>query len=73
MAYYSKVYSLSRAAAPDDKAGRNCIKTTFEQDERTKQNDRASPNRDKGYIKDEIKAAQSNNDFTLGINHLRKR
>lgn len=63
MAYYSKVYSLSRAGMPDDKAVETAFKTTFEQDERTKQMI-ASQIRDKGYIKDRDKAAQSNiNDF----------
>ncbi|WP_435532288.1 hypothetical protein [Proteus vulgaris] len=63
MAYYSKVYSLSRAGMPDEKAVETAFKTTFEQDERTKQMI-ASQIRDKGYIKDRDKAAQSNiNDF----------
>ncbi len=63
MAYYSKVYSLSRAGMPDDKAVETAFKTTFEQDERTKQMI-AAQIRDKGYIKDRDKAAQSNiNDF----------
>lgn len=63
MAYYSKVYSLSRAGMPDEKAVETAFKTTFEQDERTKQMI-ASQIRDKGYINDRDKAAQSNiNDF----------
>ncbi|HEK2062937.1 TPA: hypothetical protein SMS29_000228 [Proteus mirabilis] len=63
MAYYSKVYSLSRAGMPDEKAVETAFKTTFEQDERTKQMI-ASQIRDKGYIRDRDKAAQSNiNDF----------
>ncbi|MCV5888990.1 hypothetical protein OFN71_37855, partial [Escherichia coli] len=63
MAYYSKVYNLSRAGMPDEKAVETAFKTTFEQDERTKQMI-ASQIRDKGYIKDRDKAAQSNiNDF----------
>lgn len=67
MAYYTKVYELNRAGMPDDKAVETAYRLTYEQDDRTKQMVAAQV-RDKGYMKDRDKAAQSNINgfYTLG-------
>lgn len=66
MAYYSKVYDLTRSGMSDDKAVETAYRLTYEQDDRTKQMI-ASQIREKDYIKKRDKAAQSNVDDFVGF------